>query len=62
MIVPKNLRGEYGVFYEDNINPKVLITLILFIIFGIVTLFTIADGIEHLFVPQWYAVKDIVDF
>lgn len=59
--VPNNLRAGYGVFNSYNINPKIIISFILFILFGIVSMCTIADGIEHLFAPQWYAVKDIIE-
>lgn len=58
--VPINLTKQYGVFHTDNINPKIILSFILLIIFFIASMFTIADGIEHLFAPQWYAVKDII--
>ena len=59
--VPKNLDAVYGVFHENNVNPKIIVSLIFCFAFCIFTCFTIVDGIEHLFAPQWFAVKDIID-
>ena len=58
--VPTNLDSRTGPFCEDNINPKIIISMCFCIICGIIAIFTIADGIEHLFAPQWFAVKDII--
>jgi hypothetical protein len=59
--VPNNLESRYGVFHENNINPPIIISLVLFILLFIVGCFTYKEGLEHIFAPQWFAVKDTIE-
>lgn len=59
--VPKNMDNHYGPFDSCNINPILTGSFILTGIMVIVTVFTIADGIQHLIAPKWFAIKEIID-
>lgn len=59
--IPNYLNGNRGPLHEDNINPKILICVLFSIVFCVASIFTIGAALEHLFAPQWFAVKDIID-
>jgi hypothetical protein len=59
--VPNHMDSGYGPFGEDNINPKLILTLIASCIFLIVSCFTVYDGLLHLISPKWFAIKEIIE-
>ena len=48
------------VFDEDNVTVFVIIYLILFALFAVIALFSTYSGLTHIFVPEWFAIKEIM--
>jgi len=49
------------VFDCDNITAFIVIYLILFSIFTLIAIFTTYDAIIHIFIPEWFAIKEILN-
>ena len=49
-----------NVFDEDNISAFIIIYLILFISFTIIAIIVTYNAITHIFVPEWFAIKEIM--
>ena len=50
-----------NVFDEDNMSVFLIIYLVLFTLFTLISLKYTYDGFTHIFVPEWFAIKEIVD-
>lgn len=49
-----------NVFDEDNISVFLIIYLLLFTLFTLISLRYTYDGFTHIFVPEWFAIKEIM--
>ena len=50
-----------NVFDEDNITAFIIIYLILFGLFTSIAIFTTYTAITHIFIPEWFAIKEILN-
>ena len=50
-----------NVFDGDNVSAFIVIYLILFSLFTITSLFSTYDALTHIFVPEWFAIKEIIN-
>ena len=53
-------RTYNNVFDEDNVTIFIIIYLALFILFTLIALSFTYDGLTHIFVPEWFAIKEIM--
>lgn len=59
--VPDHMDKRYGVMGEDNMTPKLTLSLIALCITFILSCIFTVSGVKHLIAPEWYAIKDIID-
>lgn len=52
--------SDYGPFDEIHITPLLIINIGITIILCIMTLIYTYDGITHILVPEWFAIKEII--
>lgn len=59
--VPNHMDGNCGPMDEDNITPKMTLSLIGVVLFCILSCLCTYSAILHLIAPKWYAVKEIIE-
>lgn len=53
--------SNYGPFEVVHVTPLLIINIIITAILCIMTLVFTYDAITHILVPEWYALKEIID-
>ena len=58
--VPSHMNKHCGPMDEDNVTPKIVLSLIFSCIFMIMSFFCTYSGVVHLIAPKWFAIKEII--
>ena len=59
--VPDRFNTNHGPFDEDNVTPQLIFYLIAASVAFIFAIIVTYDGLLHLFAPEWYAIKEIIE-